>query len=66
MANAYVGLNRGQNINDIVENTSTNSTDVELRIDQSKSLTKEEVLRALDNIKAALQNPNFRAYSPIF
>lgn len=45
MASEYYGLNRGANANpdEVTVGTSTGSTDVELRIDKTKSLTKEDV-----------------------
>lgn len=47
MANRYYGLNRGQTNNDVTEGSSTGSTDVELRVDLSKSFTKSDILMKL-------------------
>lgn len=54
MANRYFGLNRGQTEFDIVQDSSTNSTDIELRVDLSKSLTKSEVLVKLEELENAI------------
>lgn len=59
MANQYYGLNRGQNEFDITQGTSTQSTDVELRFDLSKSLTKSEVLMALEKIENQILKDDF-------
>lgn len=50
MANLYIGLNRGQEgfrPSDFTVGSSTGSTDVELRIDDSKSLTRKDVANML-------------------
>lgn len=46
MASEYYGLNRGASDNEalVTKGTSTGSTDVELRVDLTKSLTKLEVI----------------------
>jgi len=45
MASIYLGLNRGaeDSPGDVTEGSSTGSTDVELRIDTGKGLTRQEV-----------------------
>lgn len=56
MASLYIGLNRGQtgsSAGDFTIGSSTGSTDVELRIDTGKSLTRQDVyliLEAFDNV----------------
>lgn len=50
MANLYLGLNRGQTAKDVVSGSSTNSTDIELRIDDSKSLKKSEIIQKVEEI----------------
>lgn len=51
MASEYYGLNRGQTEFSIVNGTSTNSTDIEVRVDLTKSWKKAEVLQKLEEIK---------------
>lgn len=45
MAQIYIGLNAGADVTTalVQEGSSTNSTDVELRIDNTKNLTRKEV-----------------------
>jgi len=50
MANLYLGINRGQSQKDVVTGSSTNSTDIELRIDDSKSLKKSEVIQKVKDL----------------
>lgn len=59
MASAFYGLNRGQTgrssiagTSPVVESaTTTGSTDVEVRIDLTKGLTKTEVALIMDRLK---------------
>lgn len=55
MASKYFGLNHGlatyNNPQAITVGTSTGSTDIELRIDLTKSITTEEAALACDVIK---------------
>jgi len=52
MAQRYFGLNRGadHNPNDVTVGTSTGSTDIELRIDDSKGMNSLDVNMAVDAI----------------
>lgn len=50
MANRYYGLNRGQTEFSVTEGAATGSTDIEIRVDLSKSLIKSEVLVKLDEL----------------
>lgn len=59
MATVYYGINRGQNEFDVVESGSTNSTDIELAYDTTKSLTKSEILLALEKIANRIVKDNF-------
>jgi hypothetical protein len=45
MASIYIGFNRGADLSPdkATEGSSTGSTDVELRIDTSKSMTRQDV-----------------------
>ena len=53
MAQRYYGLDRGETKNDITEDSSsTATTDVEIRIDLAASMSKSEVLIAIDMLKA--------------
>lgn len=47
MANRFYGLNRGQTEFNVTEGASTGSVDVEVNIDLTKNLTKEEVLQII-------------------
>lgn len=47
MASLFIGLNRGtqdQGPDEVTVGTSTGSTDVELRMDETKSLTQMDIL----------------------
>lgn len=53
MASVFYGINRGQSDAQpyvVVEGASTNATDIELRIDTGKGLTKREVDTLTGNI----------------
>lgn len=52
MASQYFGYNRGTDLSPdaITTGTSTGSTDVELRVDLTKSLTKEDIQLISDAI----------------
>jgi len=52
MASSYLGINKGQSDNNpgllAISASATNSTDIELRWDMTKSLTKKDILNALE------------------
>lgn len=50
MAVRYYGVNRGQHQTDVVNGTSTNSTDLELAMDLTKNITKLEARILCDMI----------------
>lgn len=53
MASLYIGLNRGQQglqSSDFTIGSSTGSTDFEVRIDNSKSLTRKDVTLMLEAV----------------
>lgn len=57
MASIFLGLNRGQQDmgpDEVTENAATQATDVEVRIDTGKGLTRDEVRYMLDRISEAL------------
>lgn len=56
MAERFYGLDRGeQGIGEVTEGSATTATtDVEVRIDLAASMEKQEVLNALDVIKARI------------
>jgi hypothetical protein len=61
MASTFIGLNRGQQgslVSDFTVGTSTGSTDVEVRVDTGKSLTREEVKLILEAIIRELDVPD--------
>ena len=54
MAQQYVGLNRGQQgfkVSDFTVGTSTGSTDFEVRYDDSKSLTRHDLVKMLKAVR---------------
>lgn len=56
MADRFYGIDRGeQGVRNVTEgNSSTATTDVELRVDLAANMQKDEVLYALDAIKQAI------------
>ena len=59
MASNYYGLNKGQHQQDVATGTSTQSTDVELRVDTSKITSKEDAILAVTQILNAFVQSNF-------
>lgn len=57
MAQLFIGLNRGQYPQALRFQSTTLSTDVELRIDLSKGLTDIDRSEMVEIIKQALMNP---------
>lgn len=60
MASIYYGENRGDNNWDetvVQSGSSTNSTDIEVRIDTGKSWTTAEVWEAVNNIMRYVTSP---------
>lgn len=51
-ANLFVGINLGQNLNQVVSNTSTNGTDIEIAVDTTKVASRNDLLVALENLEA--------------
>jgi hypothetical protein len=59
MASHFVGLNRGQEgalYSDFTTGTSTGSTDVELRVDDGKNLTKKDVHNIIEAFERFFEN----------
>lgn len=54
MANLFIGKNKGQTQKDIVKGSSTNATNIEVRIDDTTGMTRDEIKRALVEIGNAL------------
>ena len=56
MAERFYGIDRGeQGVRNVTEgNSSTATTDVELRVDLAANMQKDEVLYAIDSIKQAI------------
>lgn len=50
MASQFTGLNRGQHLSDVVTGTSTNGTDIEVRIDLTKNVNELDIEIALTDI----------------
>lgn len=55
MASRYWGLNRGEYYTNIVEQSSTPSKDLELKLDLTKAMTREDVLIQLEQIMIAIK-----------
>jgi hypothetical protein len=56
MAERFYGIDRGeQGVRNVTEgNSSTATTDVELRVDLAANMNKDEVLYAIESIKDAI------------
>lgn len=59
MADRIYGLDRGDTEFDVAEDSSSPTKDVEVVVDLSVSLEKEEVLRSLDMIKNHILKGNW-------
>lgn len=59
MAQVYYGINLGKNQDSAVVNTSTNSTDLELRVDTSKIVNREDALQLVENLWNFVLGQNF-------
>lgn len=51
MADRYYGLDRGERLKDVSENSSTTSKDVEIRIDLAPGMSRSEVLELLEYLE---------------
>lgn len=51
MAQVYYGVNRGKNFESAAVGTSTNSTDVEIRVNTSTVLAREELYEAIRQLE---------------
>ena len=58
MASRFFCISRGQNEFDIVEAATTQGSDIELRVDTGKSLTKNEVRMAVEWFENYLTTKN--------
>lgn len=61
MAQNYFGVNVGEHKQDVAVGTSTNSTDVEVRVDLAKATTREQALLAVDAIVSAMFEKGYPA-----
>lgn len=59
MAQVYYGLNLGQNLDSAVVNTSTNSTDVEVRVNTSNVAYRNDLIIALRNLLEFIDVQNY-------
>jgi hypothetical protein len=61
MANQYYGIDRGETTKmDVTTGAaSTATTDVEIRVDLAASMTREEVLRAIEVLKQSIYEANW-------
>ena len=60
MATRYVGINRGQQHQDVVDGLSTNSTDLELTFDPAKYTTFKELY---DHVQKLLSHQKRQKWS---
>lgn len=51
MADIFYGVDRGETLDDVVTDSSSPTKDVEVVVDDAVSLTKTEVIQALEYIK---------------
>jgi hypothetical protein len=59
MAVQYFGVNRGAQSTTVTTGTSSTSKNVEVAVDLTKSMTRAEVIQALDEIRIyILSNPS--------
>ena len=59
MAQVYYGINLGKNQDTAVVGTSTNSTDLELRVDTSKIVNREDAYQLIENLWNFVLSQNF-------
>lgn len=59
MAQVYYGVNLGQHDDAVAIATSTNSTDVELRVDTSKIASREQLNELVDTLVQQVGKQNF-------
>lgn len=68
MASEYFGMNRGAGYElqpyQLTIGTSTGSTDMELRVDLTKSLTRKDVVNFLEGLRVAIMDGKFDIYIP--
>jgi hypothetical protein len=65
MASLYIGLNRGAygiQVDEVTVGTSTGSTDVELRMDETKGLTRKDIHNIMTVLKAWLNDGRLDTY----
>lgn len=59
MASAYYGLNKGQHDTDVVVQSSAPSKDVYLAVDETKILTRQDLMNALNYIIDSIMKTKF-------
>ena len=65
MASIYIGLNRGAfglQVDEVTVGTSTGSTDVELRMDETKGLTRKDIRTIIDVFEAWISDGRLDTY----
>lgn len=65
MASIFLGANRGADLSPdrVTSGSSTGSTDVELRIDTGKSLTRREVKEITDALVRRLEDQRYTSFT---
>lgn len=59
MASHYYGMNVGDHATDLVLGTSTGSTDVEIRVDDTNVTTRQQLVEAIDQLRIQIQQQSF-------
>lgn len=58
-ANLFIGLNRGDTLNDIVSSGTTTGKEIEIAVDKTKVTYKNDLLVALENLEAFIVEQSY-------
>ena len=61
MASTYYGINRGEPVEKVETAAATNGSDVEIRVDTSKVVSRIDLLVALGNLQQSILEQNYPA-----
>lgn len=61
MASTYYGLNKGEPVEKVETGAATNGSDVEIRVDTSKVLSRIDLLVAIGNLEQSILKQNYPA-----
>lgn len=56
MATRFYGLNRGQQLKDVVVGTSTNSTNIEITVNDAVNLTQQNIDTLIETLQQFIYN----------